>query len=142
MRSMDVLDFTEHYGFPLSTSTLMPKIFTLVLTVIVIPCKICIENKPNLATDRGLISALPILNLVNQVLYVDFIQVDEFNSFDYVFTIVDGLSRFAQFIPCKKTITGEQAIKILYKEWIQKYGRPKEIFSENDIRFVSPEGFW
>ena len=80
--------------------------------------------------------------LVNETLYVDFIQVDEYQNFDYVMTIVDGLSRFVRFFPCKKSITGEKAFRLLFEQWIQVYGKPNEVVSDNDVRFTSQTGFW
>ena len=50
----------------------------------------------------GLTGALPIPEMVNEVLYVDFVSLEEWSNFDYVLTIVDGLSRYAQFVPCTK----------------------------------------
>jgi len=80
--------------------------------------------------------------MINEIVYVDFVQMDEFNGFDYVMSIVDGMSRFAQFVPCKKTVTAEQAVKMLFREWIMKFGKPQEVCSDNDVRFVSPNGWW
>ena len=104
--------------------------------------KICAEAKPNLASDRGLVGALPIPLMVNEIIYVDFISMDEYNSFDYVLTIVDGLSRFAQFVPTKKKVDGEGVLKLLFQHWIQPFGKPKEVYSDNDIRFSSSKGWW
>jgi hypothetical protein len=61
---------------------------------------------------------------------------------DYIMTIVDSLSKYARFIPCKKSTTGEQAFPMIFEHWIQVYGRPIEIHSDNDIRFQGPEGWW
>ena len=56
---------------------------------------LCAKSKPNRAKDRGLVGALPIPQLSNDVLYIDFVAMDEFNNQDYVLAIVDGsLSRW------------------------------------------------
>ena len=86
--------------------------------------------------------SLPIPQLINEIVYVDFIQVDEYNNFDYIFTMVDGLSRFSRFFPCRKKIDGEHVLKMVFENWIQVYGRMKEIYSDNDIRFVSETAWW
>ena len=109
---------------------------------LVFPCKICCEAKRNTQRDRGLVGALPIPQLINDMIYVDFVQVDEFQGFDYVLTVVDGLSRFVRFFPCKKSITGEKAFKLIFEGWIQVYGTPREIISDNDVRFTSDQGWW
>ena len=102
----------------------------------------CAEAKPNTQADRGLVGALPIPSMVNDVLYVDFTSMDEYAGHDYVMTIIDGLSRFAQCVPCRKKLDGEGALHIIWQHWIQRYGKPREIFSDNDVHFSSRMGFW
>jgi transposase InsO family protein len=46
------------------------------------------------------------------------------------------------FLPCRKTITGEVALKMIFSEWIRHYGKPREIMSDNDVRFTSENGWW
>jgi transposase InsO family protein len=106
------------------------------------PCETCLRAKPNTALDRGLASALPIPSVANEVLFVDFISLDTYDNFDYVLTMVDSLTRFAKFVPCNKHISGESVLKIIQKEWIQHYDKPKIIFSDNDVRFSSEKGFY
>ena len=105
-------------------------------------CRTCTEAKPNTPADRGLVGALPIPKMINEILYIDFTCVDEYAGHDYVMTVVDGLSRYAQFIPCKKKLDGEGAFQLLWQHWIQKYGKPREIHTDNDVRFSSRTGFW
>jgi len=106
------------------------------------PCATCLRAKPNTATDRGSISALSIPQVSNDVLFIDFISMDPFNNYNYILTIVDSLTRFAKFIPTTKNITGEGVLKLIQKEWISHYDKPKEIFSDNDVRFASEKGFY
>jgi hypothetical protein len=105
-------------------------------------CEVCLRSKPNNAPDRGLVSCLPIPQMSNQLLYIDFVAMDISNSFDYVLTIVDALTRFVRFVPCNKNITGEGTLKLIMNEWISHYGKPKEILSDNDVRFSSEKGFY
>ena len=105
-------------------------------------CETCLKSKPNSAPDRGLVASLPIPQLANDILYVDFVQMDPFNNLDYVLTIVDALTRFVKFLPCTKTISGESTMKLILQEWIQHYGKPMEIMSDNDIRFSQEKGFY
>jgi hypothetical protein len=79
-------------------------------------CEICLRSKPNNQGDRGLISCLPIPQMSNELLYIYSISMDQFNGIDYVLTIVDALSRFVRFIPCKKNITGEGTLKLILQE--------------------------
>jgi len=89
------------------------------------PCATCLRAKPNTATDRGSISALPIPQVSNDVLFIDFISMDPFNNYNYILTIVDSLTRFAKFIPTTKNITGEGVLKLIQKEWISHSDKPK-----------------
>ena len=71
-------------------------------------CQTCLKSKPNTAQDRGLVGTLPIPQLSNDMIFVDFVQMDPYNNFDYVLTIVDGLTRFVKFVPCTKTFLVRQ----------------------------------
>ena len=33
-------------------------------------------------------------------------------------------------------------MKLILKEWVQNFGKPKEIFSDNDVRFAHEKGFY
>ena len=105
-------------------------------------CHTCLLAKPNTQLDRGLVASLPIPQLSNDILYVDFIAMDAFNYHDYVLTIVDALTRFVMFIPCTKNISGEGTLKTILKEWISHFGKPREILSDNDVRFSQEKGFY
>ena len=133
-----------HFGISISFffSYMAPKDLMKLVNDLVMPCKICCEAKPNTQRDRGLIGALPIPHLINDMIYVDFVQVNEFNGHDYVLTVVDGLSRFVRLFPCKKSITGEKAFKLIFEGWVQVYGTPREIISDNDVRFTPENGWW
>ena len=104
-------------------------------------CPTCLLSKPNRSTDRGLISSLPIPPLANDTLYLDFVQMDMYNNFDYVLTVVDSLTHFVQFCPCQKSITGEGVVKILLERWISAFGKPSSLHSDNDVRFRHEKGF-
>ena len=36
-------------------------------------CEVCLKSKPNTSKDRGLVGALPIPSLANDIVYVDFV---------------------------------------------------------------------
>ena len=129
--------FLQHFYTNLSRQETM-----IMAKMVLANCPICLKSKPNSAPDRGLLSALPIPQLSNDMVFVDFIHMDAINNYDYVLTIVDGLTRFVKFVPCKSTISGENTLKIILQEWIQNFGKPKEILSDNDVRFVQEKGFY
>lgn len=59
---------------------------------------------------------------------------------DYIFVVVDRFSKMICLIPCKKTITGEEAAKLFFRHiWIH-FGLPSSIVSDRDSRFLSK--FW
>lgn len=105
-------------------------------------CKTCVQTKPNNMEDRGLFGALPIPSVVNDIIYVDFTSIDAYQGYDMVMSIVCGLSRFAQFVPCKKAMDSAASYKLLWTHWIQHYGAPREIQSDHDSKFSNPQGFW
>ena len=69
-----------------------------VCKVVVENCEICKLTKAKTPKTRGIVSALPIPQIANSLLYIDFVNMDEWNGFTYILTIVDGLTRFAQFL--------------------------------------------
>ena len=105
--------FFSRMFFSLETkSALIKEAKTIVST-----CEVCFRSKPNNAPDRGLISALPIPQIANDLIYIDFISMDPCNQHNYVLTIVDALTKFVKFIPCTKNISGEDTLKLILKEW-------------------------
>jgi len=68
--------------------------------------------------------------------------MDPHNNFDYVLVVVDALSRFVQFYPCQKGITGEGVMKLILERWIAPFGKPLAIHSDNDVRFKQEKGFY
>ena len=74
----------------------------------------CHASKQSDSRDRGLISSLHIPYCTNSLLYVDFIHgIPRFGGYDSCLVVTCGLSPFTRVSPCSKTITGEQAVKML-----------------------------
>ena len=71
-------------------------------------CELCLESKHDTSKDRGLVGALPIPTLANNIVYVDSIQMDDCDNHNYVLTIVDGLSKFVKFVPCSEIFLGKR----------------------------------
>ena len=105
-------------------------------------CEVCLKSKPNTQKDRGLVGALPIPPLANDIVFVDFIQMDDCDNYNYVLTIVDGLTKFVKFVPCTKNISGEDTLKLILRDWVQHYENPSTIMSDNDVRFSQTKGFY
>jgi hypothetical protein len=105
-------------------------------------CRISAENKHAGLVDIGLVGALPVPHLVNDLVYLDFRVMDAYGGFDYLLVVMDALSRFVQFFPVSKHISGEQVLSLLFARWFQPFGVPSEVHSDNDVRFASSKGVY
>ena len=102
------------------------------------PCRSC---KPGDIRYRGLYSTLRIPQCANSVLYVDYMEMPKFGSYDFALVVTSGLTRFTRVFPCTKHITGVETIKIILEEWFFVYGVPKEINSNNDVQVRCDTGW-
>ena len=57
----------KHFHLEVPTKRLLEEIQRVIA-----PCRVCAEAKPNTQADRGLVGALPIPSMINEILYVDF----------------------------------------------------------------------
>jgi putative transposase len=132
-----VLCFLQNFACELNQAELVLRTKPLIES-----CATCLLNKPNRQSDRGELGSLPTPALANELLYMDFINMDAFNGFDYVLTVVDALTHFTQFYACTKNITGEGVIKLLIDRWFRCFGKPVAIHSDNDVRWRHDKGFY
>ena len=102
----------------------------------------CLYAKRNRPKDRGLLGCLPLLDLVNSLVYVDFIDRQSYGQWDYCLMIVDSFSSFCQVVPCRKKIGGEQVLSLVHQRWIKHYRAMARLHSDRDIRFTSETGWW
>ena len=61
-------------------------------------------------------------------------------GYDSIFFVVNGFSKMAHFIPCKKTFDVVQVADIFFKEIVRLHGLPKSIIHDRDSKFVGY--FW
>ncbi|GBG73923.1 hypothetical protein CBR_g17638 [Chara braunii] len=59
---------------------------------------------------------------------------------DDILTVVDHLSKYARFLPCKYHATTPELAHLLHTGWICGHGVPEDIVSDCDTRFMS--AFW
>ncbi|GBG90971.1 hypothetical protein CBR_g51575 [Chara braunii] len=59
---------------------------------------------------------------------------------DGILTVVDRLTKFVMFLPCRYHAKALKFVEVLYAGWIQTKGYPKEIVCDRDTRFMSD--FW
>jgi Integrase zinc binding domain len=59
-------------------------------------------------------------------------------GYDTILTIIDqGCSKAATFLPCKKTIDGEEVARLYMQHLLPWFGLPKCIISDRDPHFTS-----
>ena len=56
---------------------------------------------------------------------------------DAIFSIIDRFSRVCRFIPCSTSLTALDAANLFFEHWVCKYGVPKKIISDRDVKFTS-----
>ncbi|GBG69779.1 hypothetical protein CBR_g4610 [Chara braunii] len=59
---------------------------------------------------------------------------------DGILTVVDQLSKYARFLPCKYYSTAPELARLLQTGWICGHSVPEDIVSDRDTRFMS--AFW
>ncbi|GBG70931.1 hypothetical protein CBR_g8232 [Chara braunii] len=59
---------------------------------------------------------------------------------DEILMVVDRLTKFAMFLPCRYHAKAPELAEVLYAGWIRTKGYPKEIVCDRDTRFMSD--FW
>ena len=62
------------------------------------------------------------------------------NGFDAILVFVDLLTKSAVFIPTQKTISAELAANLFFKYVYKRFGLPRTLISDRDVRFTSR--FW
>ncbi|GBG73176.1 hypothetical protein CBR_g12894 [Chara braunii] len=58
-------------------------------------------------------------------------------SIDGILTVVDRLTKFGNFLPCRYHAKAPELAEVLYAGWIRTKGYPKEIVCDHDTRFMS-----
>ena len=58
-------------------------------------------------------------------------------NYDMICTIIDGLTKYAKFVPCKTTMTAEELARLFLKEIFADHGIPEQIISDRDKLFTS-----
>ena len=72
---------------------------------------------------------------------MDFIvDLPPFEGFDSIFIVVDRLKKMAHFVPCNKTVTGEETARLFIDNVYKYHGLPDDIISDQGTQFTSK--FW
>ena len=59
------------------------------------------------------------------------------NAYDNIFVVVDGLTKMAHFVPCKKTSSSEDTARLFFDIVYHYHGLPDDIVSDRGTQFVS-----
>ena len=59
---------------------------------------------------------------------------------DAIATLMDRMSKYVYFVPCKSTISAEELVQLFIATVVSRHGMPKQIISDRDSRYLSQ--FW
>ncbi len=54
--------------------------------------------------------------------------------------IVDKFSKYVVLVPCSGDVDATSAARLLFDNWVTKFGVPSKVISDRDVRFTST--FW
>ncbi len=104
-------------------------------------CDTCSRSKIPRHRPYGLLQPLPIPETPWTSISMDFIvDLPPSKTFDSIFVVVDRLTKMAHFIPCHKTVTGEETARLFVDNVYRFHGLPNDIISDRGTQFTSK--FW
>ncbi|GBG67585.1 hypothetical protein CBR_g714 [Chara braunii] len=105
-------------------------------------CEVCRRSKPRNRNPYGELRPMPIPQEPGLSIAMDVtcpFPRDRLGH-DSIITVVDRLSKYARFLPCKYYATAPELARLLHTSWICSHGVPEDIVSDRDTRFMS--AFW
>ncbi|GBG68150.1 hypothetical protein CBR_g2701 [Chara braunii] len=105
-------------------------------------CEVCRRSKPRNRIPYGKLHPMPIPREPGLSIAMDVtgpFPRDRLGH-DGILTVVDRLSKYARFLPCKYYSTAPELARLLHTGWICGHGVPEDIVSDRDTRFMSV--FW
>ena len=104
-------------------------------------CGICSHSKVLCHHPYRLLRSLPIPKKPWFSISMDFIiDLQSSKDFDSIFVVVDRLIKMTHFMPCTKTITCEEIMRLIMDNIYKYHGLPDNIISNHGIHFTSK--FW
>ena len=134
-----------HFGFNktmelISRDFWWPQMWKIVKDYVT-TCDTCSRSKIPRHRPYGLLHPLPVPEKPWSSISMDFItDLPDSKSFDTIMVVVDRLTKMAHFVPCNKTITGEETAKLFIDNIYKYHGFPEDIISDRGSQFVSK--FW
>ncbi|GBG81446.1 hypothetical protein CBR_g32123 [Chara braunii] len=105
-------------------------------------CEVCRQSKPRNHNPYGELHPMPIPREPGLYIAMDVtgpFPCDRLGH-DGILTVVDRLSKYARFLPCKYYSTAPELARLLHTGWICGHGVPEDSVSDRDTRFMS--AFW
>ncbi|GBG73393.1 hypothetical protein CBR_g16108 [Chara braunii] len=105
-------------------------------------CEVCRRSKPRNRNPYGELRPMPILREPGLSIAMDVtgpFPRDRLGH-DGILTVVDHLSKYVRFLPCKYYSTAPELARLLHPGWICGHGVPEDIVSDRDTCFMS--AFW
>ncbi|GBG93517.1 hypothetical protein CBR_g72771 [Chara braunii] len=102
----------------------------------------CRRSKPRNRNPYGELRSMPIPQEASLSIAMDVTRPfprDRLGH-DDILTVMDRLSKYACFLPCKYYSTAPELARLLHTGWIWGHGVPEDIVSDRDTRFMS--AFW
>ncbi|GBG88499.1 hypothetical protein CBR_g47970 [Chara braunii] len=105
-------------------------------------CAVCHRNKGRSRVPFGELKPLPIPRPPRLSIAMDVTGPfpRDRHGHDGILTVVDRLSKYACFLPCKYHAAAPELAQLLHTSWITNQGVPEDIVSDRDARFMST--FW
>ncbi|GBG65770.1 hypothetical protein CBR_g52361 [Chara braunii] len=105
-------------------------------------CEVCRQSNPHNRNPYGELCLSPIPREPGLSIAMDVtgpFPRDRFGH-DDILTVVDRLSKYARFLPCKYHATAPELARLLHTGWICSHGVPEDIVSDRYTQFMS--AFW
>ncbi|GBG60290.1 hypothetical protein CBR_g4245 [Chara braunii] len=105
-------------------------------------CEVCQRCKSRNHRPYGELRSLPVPLRRREAIAMDITGPfpKHKTGVDGILTVVDRLTKFAMFLPCRYHAKAPELAEVLYAGWIRTKGYPKEIVCDRDTRFMSD--FW
>ncbi|MCO5559642.1 hypothetical protein L7F22_013243 [Adiantum nelumboides] len=105
-------------------------------------CLICQKTKAERVKIPGKLQPLDIPQMKWECISMDFVTglPKTTGNYDYIFVIVDKLTKVAHLISVKQTATAADIAQVFVKEIVRLHGIPARIMSDRDAKFTSK--FW
>ena len=103
-------------------------------------CTLCCTNKPS-NRKQGLYHPLPVTICPWESISTDFVGglPTTRKGHDYLFVVVDKFSKMCVLMPCKKSISEQEAANLSFGQ-VSVHSGIQSIISDRDTRFLS--AFW